>query len=495
MLAHRKKFIIFQSIFLLFLWSLGDSQSPILLISGFWLISIYAWLAVKEIKLSLPIPSPICFWILILILRTGIAALYIWILLIDNYPIIFTGYRVGTYVHQGLIITIFSDFLILFSYFIVDIFFQDKFKEGFFSLHKNSVDDLFRYGLVFFVFSLILRLFEFFGIHLIPFGSFFVKMSDSGGIIFMMVMVVMAIIKPQDKVKSFKYILLVFLSEIPFALIGNSKESIILLFVPLFIYYLKFNIDNDFNRGRKALSVVTIGLIIYFVVMVFFPLNQMKREEYGGKQDASFSFVLERATELFIASFPWTDEFTVVHRLPNKGIWYALSRSNMLAEGGFIYNWVENSGSLRDQWYFFKLGAMMLTPRILWPEKSKTNFGVHATYLINRASSPEMAHVSLSYGFAGFMLFQGGFPFLIIFSLMHGALFCISWQVAHHYLSTVFLASFLYFYLIQAALKSFEGFADAGITFYGQYFIIYVFLTYLIAQVTGRHKRVKVKFR
>lgn len=470
------------------LWLLGNYQTAILIISGCWLIFIYTWLAVKEIKISLPIPSPISFWALILIVRSGIASLYLFVLFVDSYPINFMGYNVLNHIHQGVKLTVLSDFLVFFSYFILETLLRKRYKKSVhFRLNKGS-GVLFKHSFIFFLFTLLLRLLKIFGVNLIPLGSFFVHMANSGGVIFMMTLVIISINKPEKRHINLKWIYLVLLIETPFSLVGNSKEELIVLFIPLFIYFLRFSSYHSVNIRKKVFFVATALISIYLVLMIIFPMNQMKRTALGGEQDASISFAIESLEKLIPAVLPWTNSFSDIHKLPEEGIWYALSRSNMINETAYVYDYVDKIGTFKDSWYYFKIGFMMLTPRILWPEKPITNFGAHTTYLVGFSSSPEASKTFTALGFAGYMFFQGGFLFLIIFSLIHGAFYCISWHVTCHFISSCFMASFLYFYLIRESLRSFEGFADGGLTYYAQFFLIYVLFTYLLDRILLKTK-------
>lgn len=310
----------------------------------------------------------------------------------------------------------------------------------------------------------------------------FSYITNYGGIVIIFMLLLHVFNTSSAKPTVIFFILLTLITNVIFAMSGDSKELLlqpfiaVLLFLFLLIGYKRIKLISI----KTIVPAVSIILLTLFIV---YPLVNLSRH-FNTK--SVLNLIKERSIsdsyKLYLNSR------SIIIGEDNKSESEAiLNRLSIIP----VYSWAleynlekENIGA-----YFYKKGILSLIPRFLNPNKEPYQPGKEITRLINGYSlgSKGPATTQTANGIGGTALISGGIIAFVFITFLFGWFVGLIWKLIQPSLFYNPFSLLVYITLIRSTLRNFENFMDGGIPFF-VISMIYI----LFAQLTNNYFKLKL---
>jgi hypothetical protein len=279
---------------------------------------------------------------------------------------------------------------------------------------------------------------------------------------------------------------LLFTIEVALALRSYMKQDVIRTVLPLFVLFVIRLRSGGVRLGWFRISALVVAA--YFMVMVVFPYNQMRRQLYAYNIDGTVVNndvdVLPSLISAFESSIPGTSEFRERHVFPYEGFWTFFVRNQWTSAAAWSVGQVSTHST--NDYQGIQAGLTALVPRLFWPEKPPYWPGRELTVALGRARSAETATTSTGLGLAAALYWEGGIAALVMGMFIHGLLLAILWNITRSEILSNAFATILYFSVILESLRWFESVFDGGVQFYAYNFFVLVPLLLIWRRWFGR---------
>lgn len=271
--------------------------------------------------------------------------------------------------------------------------------------------------------------------------------------------------------------------ELIVALRSYMKQDMMLALLPVAVYFAERIRGSSFLRNMlRWQRLVPLLMLAYFVVMVLFPYNNVRRQmiqRYGEGVP-----VLGVLQESLLSAVPFTTAFSETHAFPKGGAWTFLARNEWTTAAAWAVDRVANEGTIGGQTILD--GFVAIVPRIFWPEKPVIMPGSEFTVLMGLARTAETATTATGLGLAATLYWNGHIPGVVLGMLINGALLAITWRLVGPRILTNPVATIVFFHLFLESLRWFEGQFDGSLAFYAYIWIVFIPAMYLVEIVLPR---------
>jgi len=431
-----------------------------LLTIGIWASISWGWLLFYEIRHNPPmLIMPMIFYIFKSMVVSGWSNIHLMFLLKYDMAPDFVGNIVALkYLHAGAIFVMFEETLLLIGYYLIAWWLSLRDPRPW--IISGEIDDdklslmIKRFvGLVVFMMLISAALGN------LRIGTLFENLVRYGLLIAAMIIAAWFNYSPGHPQKRILAIIVLSLVQLGLVISGNSKQSLIIVLLPLACYF----IVRMRGRWRDLLHLryLLFAVVIFaYVVMFSFPAISYRRSERS-KYDIEVSSrdIIKYVIE---ANTPGTLANEELWAIDGTGYGYVLSRNNLTIPAAFALQDVDNSGYTGMR--FFNEGLVALIPRIFWPDKPLISMGAEMDSYLRTGIFYNTSGSSTCLGFAGNSYIQGGIWLMILTTVLLGCVLA----VCFNYICRMWynpLAIMVYFSICVECLRQFESFFDGGLSF------------------------------
>ena len=440
-----------------------------LLIIGIWASCSWGWLLFYEIRHTPPmLIMPMIFYIFKSMVVSGWCNIHQVLLLERDIMPEFVGNIVALeYLPAGAILVMFEETLLLGGYYLVAKWMSLRTQRPW--IIDGEIDDarlslMIKRFVVLSVFMMVL----FAVLGNLRVGVLFEKLVNYGLLIAAMIIAAWFNYSPEHPRKRVLAIIFLSLVQLGLVISGNSKQSLIVVLLPLACYFIVKMRGRwrDLLRLRYLLFAV---VIFVYVVMFSFPAISYRRSvrsmyDIEVSSGDTIRYVLE-------ANTPGTSANKELWAIDGTGYGYVLSRNNMTVPAAFALQDVDNCGHTGMR--FFKEGLVALIPRIFWPDKPLISMGAEMDSYLRTGIFYNTSGSCTCLGFAGNSYIQGGIWLTVLTTLLFGCVLA----VCFNYICRMWynpLAIMVYFSICVECLRQFESFFDGGISFIIEIFLLFI---------------------
>ena len=427
--SSRHTFLYFQAlhivVFTCFVhWNLPETIAA----SGLVNMLLYAFLLRDEFRRSNWPVTPLLMYCISSFLRLGVASVYLAIAYILGYgrEMWFVRFCPDDYLSHAHVLLLIGDWALIAGYSCVDSR-SPAWRQLIVRPTSHDAQKIVKLGLSLIVMSWFVRWGNS-ALHLDQFGrltSVFAKSAFPAGLLLALV----GLAQWQARRTVVLLVALLFLIQIALSLRTYMKTETIRVALPLLIFFL-----DGMRLKHKSLRMswrhaVPLFLISYFLVMILFPYNQIRRRAFDMGSDGLPTGNVRIVPFLWSAtlgSIPCTEEFAEIHTFPDQGLWSFFNRNEFTTLTAWAVSEVAANGPRGCRGLQSAFPALI--PRLVWPNKPMIAPGRELAVILGQANSFESATTSTSLGLAGALYWDGGIFIMLVGMFVNGALVAITWH-------------------------------------------------------------------
>jgi hypothetical protein len=224
------------------------------------------------------------------------------------------------------------------------------------------------------------------------------------------------------------------LAELTFSLGDYMKQGTLVACFPWIIFFS--SISHRILKAWRTRLIPWTAIVfcfLYFVIFVFFPYSQLRRQYITVTKDRNVETLpfLLKAIE---HANCFSNDFAETHQYPSKGAWYIAARCSTISAASWSFYQVELNGDSNLE--FFWDGVVSVIPRVIWPDKPQYSPGSKISIRLGLAKSFESAGTSTDAGgLSGGTFLDNGIMWMVVICCLNGVampfftdLFAVDWE-------------------------------------------------------------------
>lgn len=477
---NRLTFLILQALHILiyFLAAVGGNFVG-LAASGSLVVLFYSLLIYREVRHGQWAATPLVAYLGMSTLRVGLGAIYLAVAYMGGYAeeMRFVSFDAEPFAMQGHLLLMAGDWLLLTGYFAVEALMRRREARMPLRLDQGGVW-LTPVGMSLVFLGMGVRGVSLLGVNVNVFGQFVGMLGYAAPAGVFLLLVESGRSRGVGQFVLYGIVSGILVVQLAIALRGFMKDDAMVTLLPLAIYFAERMRARRLSGRIGWKWVLLLAIVGYFVVVILFPFNGMRRMMIIKRGSAPVISVLQEA---FAASVPFTEAFSKTHEFPREGAWTFMKRNEWTTAAGWAVFQVENEGTISGE--TLVEGVISIIPRIFWPNKPPISRGGHFAVLMGQATSFEETGTSTGLGLAASLYWNGAVFALVVGMLLNGLAFALTWEVIRPRILSNPVAAIVYIILIRESLRWFEGQFDGSLAFYVYIWVVFVPLMFLVQAI------------